>query len=222
MKALAKTQSGPGATIIEIDVPKLQREEVLIKVKSAAICGTDYHFYHWDPTVANFPAKFPLLLGHECSGEIVEVGEEVEGLSVGDRISVETHIFCGRCYQCNIGNPHNCQEMGLFGITFPGAFAGYARVPAKVAFKLPTGVSYEEGSLFEPMGVAMRCIDEAEISAGDLVIILGCGPIGLAAIQMAQIAGSARVIAIDINDFRLDMAEQFGAFTLNPLRDKVA
>lgn len=222
MKALIKTRAGPGITLREIDLPKPKKGEVLFKVKCVAICGTDIHFYHWDSAVANFPVQFPLIPGHECSGEIVEVGEEAEGFSIGDPISVETHIFCGRCYQCNLGNLHNCQKMDVFGITYPGAFAEYARVPAKVVFRLPTGVSYEEGSLFEPAGLAMRIIDEAEISAGDLVVILGCGPIGLAAIQMARIAGSAKVIAIDINDFRLEMARHFGAVILNPLRDDVA
>jgi threonine 3-dehydrogenase len=221
MKALVKTQAGPGATLMEIDNPRPKKEEVLIKVKSVAICGTDIHFYDWDPTVSNFSFQFPLLLGHEYAGEILETGENVEGLSVGDRVAVETHIPCGKCYQCNIGNYHNCQEMDVVGITYPGAFAEYARVPAKVAFKLPAEVSYEEGSLFEPAGAAMHGVDEAGISAGDLVVILGCGPIGLAAVQMAQIAGSAQVLAIDINDFRLDMARLFGASTLNPLRDDV-
>lgn len=221
MKALVKTQPGPGVTLGEIDIPKPKKEQVLIKIKSVAICGTDIHFYHWDSAVANFPVQFPLILGHECAGEIAEVGENVEGLSVGDRVAVETHIPCGRCYQCGIGNRHNCQKMDVFGITYPGAFAEYATAPAKVVFRLPAEVSYEEGSLFEPAGAAMRGIDEAEISAGDLVVILGCGPIGLAAIQMAQIAGSAQVIAIDINDFRLEMARHFGALILNPLKDDV-
>jgi threonine 3-dehydrogenase len=111
--------------------------------------------------------------------------------------------------------------MDLFGITYPGAFAKYATAPARVVFKLPAEVSYEEGSLFEPAGAAMRGIDEAKISAGDLVAVLGCGPIGLAAIQMAQIAGSSKVIAVDINDFRLEMARHFGALVLNPLKDNV-
>jgi len=221
MKALAKIQPGPGVSLMEIDIPRPKKEEVLIKVKSAAICGTDIHFYHWDPAVANFPIRFPLILGHEYAGEIVEVGENVEGLSVGDRVAVETHIPCGKCYQCSIGNRHNCQKMDVVGITYPGAFAEYATVPAKVVFKLPMEVSYEEGSLFDPAGVAMRGIDEAKISPGDLVVILGCGPIGLAAIQMAQIAGSAQVIAIDVNDFRLEIARQFRALILNPLRDDV-
>jgi threonine 3-dehydrogenase len=221
MKALMKTNPGPGASLMEIDIPRPKKEEVLIEVKSVAICGTDIHFYDWDPAAANFPIQFPLILGHEYAGEIVEVGGDVEGLSVSDRVAIETHIPCGKCYQCGIGNRHNCQKMNLVGITYPGAFAKYTTAPAKVIFKLPAEVSYEEGSLFEPAGAAMRGIDEAGISAGDLVVILGCGPIGLAAVQMARITGSAQVLAIDINDFRLDMARLFGALTLNPLRDDV-
>jgi threonine 3-dehydrogenase len=221
MKALTKTHPGLGASLMEIDIPRPKKEEVLIEVKSVAICGTDIHFYDWDPAAANFPIQFPLILGHEYAGEIVEVGGDVEGLSVGDRVAIETHIPCGKCYQCGIGNRHNCQKMDVVGITYPGAFAKYATAPAKVVFKLPVEVSYEEGSLFEPAGAAMHGVDEAGISAGDLVVVLGCGPIGLAAIQMAQIAGSAQVIAVDINDFRLEMARHFGALILNPLRDNV-
>ena len=221
MKALAKTRPVPGATLVEVDIPRPERGEVLIGVRSVAICGTDIHFYHWDSLAANFQIQFPLILGHEYAGEVVKVGEDVEGLSVGDRVAVETHIPCGVCYQCGLGNEHNCQNLKVIGITYPGAFAKYAIAPAKVAFKLPVGVSFEEGSLFEPVGAAMRGIDEAKISPGDLVVILGCGPIGLAAIQMAKNAGSEQVIAIDINDFRLEMARHFGALVLNPLRDNI-
>lgn len=221
MKALMKPQPGPGATLMEIDVPKLGKEEVMIEVKSGAICGTDIHLYQWDSTASNFPVRFPLILGHEYAGDILEAGENVEGLSVGDRVAIETHVPCGKCYQCGLGEGHNCQKMELIGITYPGAFARYAKAPAKVAFKLPPSVSYEEGSLFEPAGVAMRGIDEAKISAGDLVVILGCGPIGLAAIQMSRAVGASQVIAVDVNDFRLEMARKFGASTLNPQRDNI-
>ncbi|MEM2927093.1 MAG: alcohol dehydrogenase catalytic domain-containing protein [Candidatus Bathyarchaeia archaeon] len=193
----------------------------MIEVRSGAICGTDIHLYNWDLTGANFPVRFPLILGHEFSGDVVEIGPNVEGFSVGDRVAVETHIPCGTCYQCGLGEGHNCQNMELIGITYPGAFATYAKAPAKVTFKLPPTVSHEEGSLFEPAGVAMRGIDEAKISPGDLVVIIGCGPIGLIAIQIAWVVGASQVIAIDLNDFRLQMARHFGAFGLNPLRDNV-
>ena len=148
-------------------------------------------------------------------------GPTCAGITVGDRISVETHIPCGACYQCGLGEGHNCQDMGLVGISYPGAFARYAKVPAKVAFRLPPGVSYEEGCLFEPAGVAMRGVDEAHIAPGDLVVILGCGPIGLIAIQIARAVGAAQVIGVDINEFRLEMARRMGALAVNARAESV-
>jgi threonine 3-dehydrogenase len=221
MKALIKAQAKPGATLVEMDPPKLETDEVLIEVKCAAVCGTDIHFYHWDATAANFPVRLPLILGHEFSGRVVEVGSSAEGISVGDRVSVETHVPCGKCYSCHLGNGHNCQHMELIGITYPGAFARYAKAPSKVAYKLPAGVTDEEGALFEPAGVAMRGIDEAHIRPGDTVVILGCGPIGLVAVQMALAVGAAEVIAVDVNEFRLEMARRMGAQTLSPRTDNI-
>jgi threonine 3-dehydrogenase len=196
MKALVKTQPGPGLDLIEVENPRLRKDELLVEVKAIAICGTEIHFYHWDSAAANFQIQFPMIL--------------------------ETHIPCGQCYSCHLGNGHNCQNMKLVGMHYPGAFAKYTTIPAKVAFKLPDGVSYEEGALFEPAGVAMRGIDEAKISAGDLVVVLGCGPIGLVVVQIAQVTGAAQVVAVDINDFRLNIAENFGAIALNPERDNIA
>lgn len=221
MRALVKTEPVPGAALLEIDPPRIQADELLVEVRAGAICGTDVHFYQWDPTSANFPVRFPLILGHEYAGDVVEVGGEVRGFGVGDRIAVETHIPCGACYQCGLGEGHNCQAMGLVGISYPGAFAPYAKIPAKVAFKLPPGVSYEEGSLFEPAGVAMRGVDEARIAPGDLVVVLGAGPIGLIAVQLARAVGAAQVVAVDLNDFRLELARGMGAVALNPTQTDV-
>ncbi|MFB3816567.1 MAG: alcohol dehydrogenase catalytic domain-containing protein [Candidatus Methylomirabilales bacterium] len=215
MKALVKTAPVPGAALLDIEEPRLLDDEVLIQVKAGAICGTDIHFYHWDPASANFPVRFPLILGHEYAGDVVAMGRAVAGISVGDRVSVETHIPCGRCYQCGLGQGHNCQDMGLVGISYPGAFAPYAKAPAKVAYRLPASVSYEAGALFEPAGVAMRGVDEAQIAPGDLVVILGCGPIGLLAIQMAMAVGAGQVIAVDVNAFRLELARGVGAVALD-------
>ena len=221
MKALTKARPEPGAELGEIDTPRIQPDEVLIEVKSGAVCGTDIHFYQWDSAAANFPVQFPMILGHEFAGDVVEVGRAVQGFSVGDRVSVETHIPCGKCYSCGLGNGHNCQAMGLVGMNYPGVFAKYAKAPSKVTYKLPSGVTYEEGSLFEPAGVAMRGIDEAHIAPGDTVVVVGCGPIGLIAIQMALAVGAAQVIAIDVKAFRLEMARRLGALTLNPLQENI-
>jgi len=219
IKALLKNKPEFGAEYVEINDPVPKAKEIMIKTKAAAICGTDLHHYEWDETAINFTknfqVKFPLILGHECSGEVVEIGSEVTNIKVGDKIALETHIPCGICYQCRIGNLHNCQNMGLYGTTYNGCFADYAIAPAKVAFVLPEGVSYEEGALFEPSGVAMRGIEEATIQPGDTVLIYGCGPIGQFAIQMANICGAAKVIAIDINPFRINMAKELDVITIN-------
>ncbi len=221
MKALTKPLPEPGATLAEVEPPKLEDDEVLIEVKAAAVCGTDIHLYRWDAVAANFPVRLPLVLGHEYAGDVVQVGRDVQGLAPGDRVSVETHVPCGKCFSCGLGNGHNCQHMELIGISYPGAFARYAKAPCRATYKLPSEVSYEEGALFEPAGVAMRGIDEAHIAAGDTVVILGCGPIGLVAVQMALAVGAALVIGVDVNDFRLEMAHRTGAQTLNPLRDNI-
>jgi threonine 3-dehydrogenase len=221
LKALVKTEPVPGARLADIDAPKIAPDEVLIEVKAGAICGTDIHFYHWDAAASNFTVRFPLILGHEYAGDVVEVGPDAHGVAVGDRVSVETHIPCGHCYQCGLGEGHNCQDMGLIGINYPGAFARYAKAPAKAVFTLPAAVSYEEGALFEPAGVAMRGIDEAGIRPGDLVVVVGCGPIGLVAIQLARTVGASQVVGIDVNPFRLDLARQFGAVAIDPAVENV-
>ncbi len=222
MKALVKKSPTPGADLVDLETPTPKDGEILIEVKAAAICGTDLHFYRWDSAASNFTVNFPLILGHEYAGNVVKLGKGVKRISIGDQVSVETHIPCDQCYQCHLGQAHNCQNLDLVGITYPGAFAEYAVVPEKVAFRLPQGLSCEEGSLFEPAGVAMRGIDEAEIKPGDVVAVIGCGPIGLVAVRIAQLCGASAVIAIDIDDFRLDMARQFGAVTLNPKTDDIA
>lgn len=216
---MIKAEPDFGAKYIEINHPKPNAKEIVVRPEAAAICGTDIHLYEWDEAAVNFTKNFqinfPLVLGHEFSGEVVELGSEVKNIKAGDRVALETHIPCGKCYQCSIGNRHNCQNMGLYGITYNGCFADYAIAPAEVAFVLPEGVSYEEGALFEPAGVAMRAIEEAAIQPGDTVLIYGCGPIGQLAIQMANVCGAAKVIAIDINPFRINMARALQATTIN-------
>ena len=220
MKALAKTGAKNGADITDLPGPKLESNEILIEPAYAAICGTDHHLYAWDARAESFVKKFdlqfPLILGHEFSGTVVEVGESVTRVSIGDRITVETHIPCFNCYQCDTGNYHNCMNLGLYGLTYPGAFAELAKAPETVAFKLPDSISFMAGSLFEPAAVAMHAVSEARLSPGDSVLVCGSGPIGLVAVQAAFASGASRVIALDINPHRLKRAEKLGAVALNP------
>ena len=226
MQAVLKKTPAPGAVCEDIPVAAPKQGEVLIEIKSASICGTDIHLYHWDSSAASFTEKFkvdfPLTLGHEISGVITELGPGVTDRKVGDRVSVETHIPCGRCYQCGIGNSYNCASMGLYGITYNGAFAEYALAPSSLTYVLSDTVSFEEGALFEPAGVAVRAVGEAGITAGDTVVVYGCGPIGLIAAQTSLACGAARVISIDINPYRLNMAKKTGAVTIDAREGNVA
>ena len=138
MKALMKTESAAGAKLMDIDVPKVGPEDVLIKVKSTAICGTDVHIYDWNK-YAQDRVKPPMIFGHEACGEIVEVGSQVKSLSSGDLVAVETHIPCGECYQCQTGAQHICEQMAIIGVHTNGTFAEYARIPAVCCWRLPGG-----------------------------------------------------------------------------------
>lgn len=223
MKAIIKEKPEPGAVYAEVDTPVISDDEILFEVEAAAICGTDVHLYNWDSSaisfVENYSLSFPCTLGHEISGTIIEMGKNVAGKKLGDRISLETHIPCMECFQCQMGNMHNCNNMGLYGITYNGAFATYAKAPANVAFVLPDAISFEEGSMFEPASVAVHGVDNAAISMGEIVLVYGCGPIGLVAIQLAKASGAGKVIAIDKNDYRLAMAEKYGAIVLDTKKD---
>ncbi|MEA4816369.1 MAG: alcohol dehydrogenase catalytic domain-containing protein [Lachnospiraceae bacterium] len=223
MKAILKTGEGVGFSYEEIEKPSPKANEVLIDVKAAAICGTDIHYYHWNQAaknfVANFNVGFPFIVGHECGGVIAEVGSDVKNFKVGDKVSLETHIYCGKCYQCQNDMANNCQHMEIYGASYPGCFADYALAPENILFKLPDSVSFEEGALFEPAGVAMHAIEKAELMPGDTVLVMGCGAVGLFAVKILLACGASRVIAADIDTYRLDMAKKFGAIAVNTAKE---
>ncbi len=225
MKAIIKTAEAPGLVYGDVPEPKPGPDEIKIKVAAASICGTDIHYNRWDAIAVSFKEKFgmkfPIVIGHECAGTVTEIGANVRTVDVGDRVSFETHIPCGRCYQCQTGQAHNCVDMGIYGCSCPGCFSEYAVGPASVAFRLPEGVSLEEGSMFEPAGVAMRAIEEGKIVPGDVVLVYGCGPIGLMTLQLARTSGASKVIGIDIDDYRLDMARKYGVEVINAKKEDV-
>ncbi len=223
MKALLKTKEDFGAEILDIPEPVIGDDEVLIKPYFAAICGTDTHIYNWDASGAGFAkafnVQFPFLFGHEVSGEVMEVGKKVKRLTIGDKVALETHIPCMRCYNCDNGDLHNCLNMSIYGVDYPGAFAELIKAPEIVTFKVPDAVPYRTACLLEPAGVAMHGVDVAKINTGDNVLVCGCGPIGLMAMQIAFLNGAGKVIAIDVNQFRLEQARRLGAITINPFKD---
>ena len=154
--------------------------------------------------------NLPMVFGHETAGEIVEVGKNVTGWKVGDRISVETHIPCGPCLQCAMGNPHICDNMKLFGVTEPGAFAEYAPVPKECIVRLDDALSYEQGAMLEAMGAGVHGVEKAQVR-GKTVLVSGCGPIGLMAIGACKIHGAEKIIACDLFDEKLERARTMGA-----------
>lgn len=217
MEALVKTHPDRGLTYRSDWVePTLGDGDVLVEVASAAICGTDVHLYDWDAAAANFPLRLPRVLGHEVAGVVRSVGSGVTGVAVGDRVALETHIPCGRCFACTTGNAHNCENVALFGIDRDGAFATLTTAPASVVFPLPPELTFEAACLLEPAGVAMHAIQRAEIQPGDIVAVAGCGPIGLMTCALAFAVGASRVIAFDVNEHRLKAGRSLGALGLDP------
>lgn len=222
MKAVYKSNRRKGIEIVELSVPEISKDEVLVKVKAAAICGTDIHLYEWNDWCENVNAKNPMIIGHEFCGEVVEVGSNVTKVKVGDLVAGETHIPCGKCMLCITGNQHICKDMKILGVHINGAFAEYIKIPEICAWKLSPNTPPEIGAIYEPFGIAVHGVLKDKIG-GYSIGILGCGPIGLFAIGVASVCGASQVFAVDINDYRLGIAKKMGdnVITLNPLKDDV-
>lgn len=221
MKALVKVQPGPGAELkYDVPSPRVEGDELLVKVHMAAICGTDMHIYNWTPW-AQARIKPPMIFGHEFCGEVVEVGPEVKKFKVGDRIAGETHIACGMCYQCETGNAHICESMKIVGVHTDGAFAEYIKIPSCCGWKISQDIPYHIGALLEPLGVAVHSVLADEINAKS-VVIYGCGPIGLMTVNVAKACGASKVIAVEPVAEKLELAKKLGAdYTLQPGKDDV-
>lgn len=221
MKAVAKTKPKPGAELIDIDIPTPQADDVLVKVLATSICGTDLHIYEWNEWAQNRIKNIPQVMGHELCGEVVELGNTVKNIRVGDIISAETHIACGHCYLCHTGNSHICVNGSIFGVDQNGVFAEYAVVPASNAWVLDKKIRQDFASVMEPLGNAVHTVLAGEIT-GNTVLITGCGPIGIMSIAIARLCGATKIIATEINEYRLKMAKKNGAdLALNPKHDDV-
>lgn len=222
MRGICKMAAGPGYEYrTDLPIPAIGEDQVLMKVHATAVCGTDMHILAWNPWAANRMKNLPVVFGHETAGQIVEVGAAVKGLKVGDRISVETHIPCGHCFQCRTGNPHICENMKLFGVTEPGAFAEYAPVPASCAVPLAEGISYEMGAMLEAMGAGVHGVERAQVR-GKTVLVSGCGPIGLMVVGACRAHGAAKIVACDLFDEKLALARTMGAdITVNSGKEDV-
>lgn len=209
MYGIVKTNPLPGADIVEnLPIPAVGDRDILVNVKAAAICGTDMHIHGWT-TWAQSRVPIPMVFGHEFAGDVVAVGSKVTEVKVGDRVAGETHIPCNHCYQCETDNRHICENMKIIGVHVPGAFAEYISFPVDCAFKIGD-IDYKLGAVLEPMGVAVHGVDAADVK-GKVVVINGCGPIGLMAVGAAKAWGAAKVIALDVVPGKLEVAKEMGA-----------
>ena len=209
MKALVKSQRAPGIWMEDIPEPRVGHNDVRIKVRKTAICGTDIHIYQWDHW-AQKTVPVPMAVGHEYVGEIVEIGSEVQGFSVGDRVSGEGHITCGYCRNCRAGRRHLCRNTVGVGVNRPGCFAEYLVIPAFNAFKLPDSITDEVASILDPFGNATHTALSFNL-VGEDVLITGAGPIGIMATAIARFVGARHVVVTDVNDYRLGLATKMGA-----------
>jgi threonine 3-dehydrogenase len=210
MKALVKRSSSPGFTLQDVPVPKILDNEVLIRVRAAGVCGTDVHIYTWDDWAAG-RCKPPFTVGHEFAGEVAEVGNLVTDVRVGDRVTAEGHIVCGRCHLCRTGNAHVCPNTRIIGVDRDGCFAEYIAMPATNVWHLDDNIPFEIGGIHDPMGNAFHTALHGTEIPGATVLVTGCGPIGIFAVGICVAAGASRVIASDVNPRRLALARQMGA-----------
>lgn len=209
MKALAKTKSEVGIWMTQAEKPVMGHNDLLIKIRKTAICGTDMHIYNWDDW-AKATIPVPMVVGHEYVGEVVDMGQEVRGFSVGDRVSGEGHITCGHCRNCRAGRVHLCRNTVGVGVNREGSFAEYLVIPAFNAFKIPDNISDELASIFDPFGNAVHTALSFDL-VGEDVLITGAGPIGIMAAAVAKHVGARHVVITDVNPYRLELAKKMGA-----------
>ncbi|MBG22263.1 MAG: L-threonine 3-dehydrogenase [Idiomarinaceae bacterium] len=209
MKALAKLHAEPGIWMTDAEKPEYGYNDLLIKIKKTAICGTDVHIYKWDEW-SQQTIPVPMVVGHEYVGEVAAMGDGVRGFELGDRVSGEGHITCGHCRNCRAGRRHLCRNTVGVGVNRPGAFAEYLVIPAENAFKLPDDISDDLAAIFDPFGNAVHTALAFDL-VGEDVLITGAGPIGIMAAAVARHVGARHVVITDVNPYRLDLALKMGA-----------
>ncbi len=225
MKSLVKAKPEPGIWMQDVAVPEYGVNDVLIKIKKTAICGTDIHIYSWDDW-AQATIPVPMTVGHEFYGEIVEVGREVKGFEPGQRVSGEGHITCGLCRNCRAGKRHLCRNTEGVGVNRPGCFGEYLALPASNVLALPDNITADQASILDPLGNATHCALAFNV-VGEDVLITGAGPIGIMAVAICRHIGARHVVITDVNDYRLDLARKMGAtkainVKYQPLQDVIA
>ncbi|WP_270888060.1 L-threonine 3-dehydrogenase [Pedococcus sp. 5OH_020] len=209
MRALVKTQAGPGLELRDVPEPQPGPADVKIRVLRAGLCGTDLHLEQWDDWAASTVAP-PMTIGHEFYGEVVEVGADVSGVLVGQRASGEGHIVCGTCRNCRAGRRHLCIHTRGIGVNRDGAFADFVVIPASNVWVQPPELDPDLAAVFDPLGNATHTALSFPM-AGEDVVITGAGPIGVMATALARHVGARHVVVTDVSGYRLELAKNAGA-----------
>ena len=222
MKALVKSKAEEGIWLHDMPEPECGNNDVIVKVHKTAICGTDIHIYNWDEW-AKKTIPVPMITGHEYAGEIIELGKNVTDLDIGDIVSGEGHITCGRCRNCLAGTIHLCPNTIGVGVNRTGAFAEYVSIPAKNIFKPSRVISTDLLSIFDPYGNAVHTALSFNM-VGEDVLITGAGPIGSMAALVAAHAGARNIVITDMNQYRLDLIKKIlpRIHTINVSKDKIS
>ncbi|MCK4795286.1 MAG: NAD(P)-dependent alcohol dehydrogenase [Desulfobacteraceae bacterium] len=195
----------------EIPMPQLSPDDALVKIKSVGVCGSDVHYYR-NGRIGSFIVEDPLILGHECSGEVVSVGPEVKNVKPGDRVVMEPGIPCRKCWYCKNGRYNKCPDIEFMATPpFHGSMVEYMAWPSDFLFKMPDSMSFQEGALVEPLAVGLFATRRSGLYPSASVTILGAGPIGLSVLEAVKVMGAGRVISIDVVPKRLELAKQMGA-----------
>jgi len=202
--------------IEEMDIPTPKDNEALIKLKAVGVCGSDVHFFEVG-RIGDFVVKEPLILGHECAGEVVEIGENVKTVKVGDRVALEAGVPCRKCEFCRSGHYNLCSSVVFLAAPpFHGAYREYIAHPEDFLFKLPDNMTFEEGAMIEPLSVGTYAAERGGVNVRNTVAIIGSGTIGLMTLQAVKARGATDVIVTDLEPFRLELAKKLGAtYTIN-------
>lgn len=208
MKALVKKLAEPGLWLADVPEPTIGINDILIRVLKTGICGTDVHIYNWD-SWAQKTIPVPMVVGHEFVGRVEEIGSNVNDFHIGDIISGEGHVVCGRCRNCMAGRRHLCKATKGVGVNRPGAFAEYISLPMSNVWHHADGIDLDVASIFDPLGNAVHTALSFPV-LGEDVLITGAGPIGIMAAAVVRHAGARHVVITDVNPYRLELAERIG------------
>lgn len=204
----------------ELEIPSLGDDDILIRNEACGVCGSDVHSYYGEATSTS--CKIPVVLGHELSGQVVEIGKQVTNVKVGDKVTIDPNIYCGSCRNCRTGKKQLCDNLFAIGVNRDGGFAEYCVSPAKQAFPLAKEMDYEVAAMSEPLACCIHGADLADIKSGDDVLIIGGGAIGQMMMQLAKLAGAANVLLSESVEYRRKVARELGADkTIDPVNSNI-